>query len=271
MIDGFVLKKEHNGRKCPICKAEKWIEKKEQLIAGASSQGWLQAIPVTKPSSTSIANRRNNFPIHNPVKTYNPAQYRTFIESANRHMANQETEEALEYFRQIANLGYVPAYISIANIYYQRKNYKKAWKWYLKAAEAEDSTGQYFVGLFYNEGLHVTKNTHLALKYFEKAAEQGRIEAIMAIANCYHAGIGYSKDMTKAIEYYTKAANADNADAQYKLAILFQTGDSVRKDITLAAEWFQKAAALGHSEANKKLKECILQMPITQRIKWKFH
>ena len=109
------------------------------------------------------------------------------------------------------------------------------------------------------------------MKYYEKAAEQGLVAAIMAIANCYRTGIGYSKDMVKAIENYTKAANAGNADAQYKLGILFQTGDGVNKDITLAAEWFQKAAAQGHSEAKKKLEECISQMPITQRIKWKFH
>lgn len=271
VVDGYDLEYGDNGKNCPICGAERWVETEDELSGDASISVPQQKTPSTKKSSTNSSIKHNSSHTQSTVKTYNSAPYKSIIESANRHMANRETEQALEDYRQMANAGYVPAYISIADIYYQRKNYKKSWKWYLKAAEAEDSTGQYYVGYFYQEGLHVTKNTHLAMKYYEKAAEQGLIAAIMAIAYCYQTGIGYKKDMVKAMENYTKAANAGNADAQYKLGILFQTGDGVNKDITLAAEWFQKAAAQGHSEAKKKLEECISLMPITQRIKWKFH
>ena len=112
----------------------------------------------------------------------------------------------MEEYRMAANGGYVPAYNSIASIYYSKKNYKKAWKWYLKAADANDSEGQYYVGVFYLNGLHVKKNTHMAIKYFEKSANQKNENASLALAELYINGTGVQKDEKKALKLLTTVA-----------------------------------------------------------------
>ena len=51
----------------------------------------------------------------------------------------------------------------------------------MKAAEQGQAEAQYYVGLFYQEGLVVSKNLTTALQWFEKAAAQGHQEAAKAV------------------------------------------------------------------------------------------
>lgn len=245
VIDGFDLEY-GDGEECPVCGAIRW-KVTDELVHNNVSETL---------GTTTINN------------TYDSSVYQSTLDTAERYLSSNRIEDALEQYRQVANKGYIPAYISIADIYYQKKNYKKAWKWYLKAAEEEDSIGQYYVGYFYQEGLHVQKNTHLAVKYYEKAVNQGLPQAIMAIADCYNNGIGYKKDVQKALEYYKRLADEGYADAQYRLGVYFQNGEGGQKDVMQAVDWYQKAYLQGHARAKTKLDKCIAEMPLTQRLKW---
>lgn len=251
IIDGYDLKY-GDSLKCPICAAERWQETDGEL-AGETDEEEYVPPAFRKPSNT-----------------YDSTAFKSVIENAKKYMANNDIEKAVECYRQMASGGYVPAFISIAEIYFQRKNYKKSWKWFLKAADAGDATGQYYVGYFYQEGLYVKKNTNQAVKYYEKAADQDNVDAILAIANCYHSGIGYPQNAQTALKYYTLAADKGNAEAQYRLGLFFQNGDSGTKDVIQAAEWYHKAHLQGHTKAKAKLDECIAEMPLTQRLKWNF-
>lgn len=117
--------------------------------------------------------------------TYNEENFRTILENAKKLLSEKNTDAALEEYKRAANGGFVPAYNLIASIYYSKRNYKKAWKWYLKAAGANDSEGQYHVGLFYQNGLHVEKNVHMAIKYFEKSSKQNNENALLALVDLY--------------------------------------------------------------------------------------
>ena len=248
VIDGYDLEYA-DSKECPICSAVHWEEISEPD----------KDIEVKTPV------------VFNQVKsrtTYNSDTYRSSLETAEKYLSANRVDDALEQYRQAANCGYVPAYNLIAGIYYQKRNYKKAWKWYLKAAEANDSIGQYYVGYFYQEGLHVKKNLHLAIKYYEKAAGQGFAQAVLAIADCYKSGIGYEKDTKKYLEYLKHAADNGYAEAQYRMGLYYQNGEGGQKDVIQAAYWYQKANLQGHIRAKKKLEECIAGMPLTQRLKW---
>ena len=247
IIDGYDL--EHgDSEECPVCKATRWEEKTEEI----------RDDEIDTPMTTSQTFIRT---------TYESDAYRSSLDTAERYLSVNRIDDALEQYRQIASSGYVPAYNSIAEIYFQKRNYKKAWKWYLKAAEVGNSTGQYYVGYFYQEGLHVKKNTHLAVKYYEKAAGQGLMRAVLAIAECYQFGIGYKKDLQKSLEYLKLAADNGHTEAQYRMGLYFQNGEGNQKDVIQAAYWYQKATLQGHNRAKSKLDECIAEMPLTQRLK----
>lgn len=250
ITDGYDLEYS-DSKECPVCSSMQWDETDESI---SDIEEELQA---------------TSDPIK-PKATYNSNACRSYLESAEKYLSANRVNDALEQYRQAANSGYVPAYNLIAEIYYKKQNYKKAWKWYLKSSEANDSIGQYYVGHFYQEGLYVTKNVHLATVYYEKAAQQGLMQAIVAIAECYLLGIGYEKDVQKSFEYLKQAADNGYAEAQYKLGLYFQNGEGGQKDVIQAADWYQEANLQGYGEAKDRLKECISEMSISQKIKWSF-
>ena len=248
IIDGYDL--EHgDSKECPVCSANRWKETDEQ------TQDYEEKTQV--------------HPFYQkPQNSYDSDACRSLLETAERCRSDNRLDDALEQYRKAANYGYVPAYNSIAEIYYLKRNYKKAWKWYLKSAEANDSIGQYYVGFFYQEGLHVPKNEHLAVKYYEKSAGQGLMQAVLAIADCYKLGTGYKKDVKKSMEHLKLAADSGYAEAQYRMGLYFQNGKCGQRDVFQAAYWYQKANLQGHVRAKTKLDECIANMPLTQRVKW---
>ncbi len=248
IIDGYDL--EHgDSKECPVCSANRWKETDEQ------TQDYEEKTQV--------------HPFYQkPQNSYDSDACRSLLETAERCRSDNRLDDALEQYRKAANYGYVPAYNSIAEIYYLKRNYKKAWKWYLKSAEANDSIGQYYVGFFYQEGLHVPKNEHLAVKYYEKSAGQGLMQAVLAIADCYKLGTGYKKDVKKSMEHLKLAADSGYAEAQYRMGLYFQNGECGQRDVFQAAYWYQKANLQGHVRAKTKLDECIANMPLTQRVKW---
>lgn len=249
VIDGYDLEY-GESKNCPICRSFRWEVTSDELSDDTSE---------TAPSSSKAAS------------TYDPTALKTFMSNAEKMLATNNTDTAMEEYRMAANEGYVPAYNSIASIYYSKKNYKKAWKWYLKAADANDSEGQYYVGVFYLNGLHVKKNVHMAIKYFEKSANQKNENASLALVELYINGTGVQKDEKKALKLLTTVAEKGNAKAQYKLGQFYQMGIVVNKDVMQAAHWYQQAMMSGHPDAKQKLDECVSEMPFTQRFKWKLH
>ena len=241
-------------------------ENKECQLRQATSLGTAEKESIRKEKKGSAKNEIVKTPLtpNKPKKTYDITLFKDEIESAEKEMANGNTASALKNYLQAANNGFIPAYNSIAEIYYKQGDYKKAWKWYLKSAETGDSTGEYYVAVFYKKGLHVQPSLHLSMKYFLKSADHGNVPAMLCVAQGYEDGIGCDKDKKKALEYNIKAANRNNPEAQYKLGLYYQTDN----DMFQAAGWFKKAHLQGHPDAKNKLDECISRMPLTQRIKW---
>uniref|UniRef100_A0A914V047 Sel1 repeat family protein n=1 Tax=Plectus sambesii TaxID=2011161 RepID=A0A914V047_9BILA len=70
-------------------------------------------------------------------------------------------------------------------------SYEEAEKWYRKAAEQEDATAQYQLGLMYEHGMGVPQSSEEAVKWYKKAAEQGDEKAQ------YNLGLMYKKGKEK--------------------------------------------------------------------------
>jgi TPR repeat protein len=143
---------------------------------------------------------------------------------------------------------------------YKTGNYARAAELFSKAAEQGNDTGQYCLGILYEEGVGVPKDSVKANELISKAAEQGNTEAKDHLAKAEaelkareeketakRAAAEKAREAKEAEAKLRTAAAEGDADAQYKLGMLYFNEDGVPKH--WAAEWFGRAAAQGHAEA----------------------
>jgi V8-like Glu-specific endopeptidase len=105
----------------------------------------------------------------------------------------------------------------------------------------------------YANGEWATKNYKKAKKWFMKAAEQGHIGAQLTLAKMYLYGIGVRADNKIAFNWYMKAAVQGDSEAQYMLGDIIERygnmttlyEDKEKK----ALKWYMKAAKQNHPSA----------------------
>ncbi|MCM1044218.1 MAG: sel1 repeat family protein [Candidatus Gastranaerophilales bacterium] len=86
-------------------------------------------------------------------------------------------------------------------------------------------------------------------------AEQGYAEAQYYLGLMYDDGKGVERDSAQAAEWYRKAAEQGIAAAQSNLGTMYETGDGVQTDHGLAEKWYRLAAEQGDEEARRRLDE----------------
>ncbi|MEY8212841.1 MAG: tetratricopeptide repeat protein [Colwellia sp.] len=140
----------------------------------------------------------------------------------------------------------------------QLKDYKKAVKWYLKAAEQGHADAQINLALMYDIGQVVAQDYKRAAKWYLKAAEQGDAGAQFNIALLYKIGQGVPKDYEQAAKWYLKVAEQGPAgdqffiaDAQITLALMYSNGQGVMQSNKKSYIWNAIAAANGYKSALK--------------------
>lgn len=165
----------------------------------------------------------------------------------------QDTKEALVWYRKAAAQENGPAYNSIGNFYRTgtvvKADPKQAFEYYQKGAAEKDAQAMLNLGNCYYFGMGVQKDEKTAVKWWKDAADAGNLYAISQMGDCYYYGIGTEKDLTKAVEYLTQAADHNIANAQFRLGILYYTGNGVKQDQTYAELLMRKARDGGMREA----------------------
>jgi TPR repeat protein len=116
----------------------------------------------------------------------------------------------------------------------------------LKKAEAGDAKEQVFVGLAYQKGEGVPKDTAKAVEWLGKGAVQGDALGQGTLGRMYLYGLGIPKDVAKALDWSKKAAAQGFAPSQYELGEIYKHGEGVQKDDVEAIECYQKAAQQGY-------------------------
>ena len=170
-------------------------------------------------------------------------------------------------------------------VYYGKKDFTRAVEVFCVAADRGSADAQYALGLCYQQGNGVIKNSQKAFEWYCKAAEKNHADAQHKVGRCYEKGDGVSVSEEKALEWYAKAAGLGSAeareaqariikswsdsckvlqytakqgniDAQYELAQCYYNGSKgLPKDIRIALEWFDKAAAGGHRKAGQESRQ----------------
>ena len=289
-VCGYRIDDITSNPKCPVCKAQKWESTK------ASSK------PASKPTTIAPPPPPAPTPIPQRSSAKIPAGLSTddLLNEGKKLLGKQEFSVAAEYLRKAAQRGsaeasyelgrlyqygngvkrdteaadellcesarsgYVPAYVLLGKIRYESKKYASAWKWFLKAAEKNDPTAQYYVFLFYKNGYHVAKNEKNAARYLEWALQAGSAEANLHVAKEAHAKSYH----IKAMGHFQASATSGNAEAQYYLGTYYSGGKGTSVDLFKAAYWYKQAADQGHTKAKSSLQNCINAMSLTQKLKW---
>lgn len=141
----------------------------------------------------------------------------------------QDKERAVQWYHKAADKGNTSALYEIAEYYIDKKDYKNAYEYYLRSAEAGNMWGQCRLGRFLliaeptaadgSQKPDEYVNPEEGFKWILKAAEQGFPAAMASAADCYYRGRGTQKNDKKAREWAEKAINSSDAyaadDAEY--------------------------------------------------------
>ena len=97
----------------------------------------------------------------------------------------------------------------------------------------------------FKKGFTAIQNSDFAAgaKWFRIAADQGTPIAQFYLGMMYEGGHGVKKDTTQAVQWYRKAADLGFGKAQFNLALMYRAGDGVTKDDHVASEWYRKAGS----------------------------
>ena len=92
---------------------------------------------------------------------------------------------------------------------YCEKRYKKAVKWFRKAAEQGYAAAQFNLGYCYDEGQGVEQNYEEAVKWYRLAAEQGNAAAQCSLGYRYDEGQAVEQNYEEAVKWYRKAVEQE--------------------------------------------------------------
>jgi len=180
-----------------------------------------------------------------------------------------DRKKAFEWYMKAAKYGQAKAQMAIALDYAigvaTEKDLEEAIKWYKKAANQGESTAQYSLGeIFYTK-----KDYKKALKWLMLAVENDStfmytaIPAFVNIGEMYYKGKGVGKNYREALKWYMKAAKAKccNAYAQYSIGYMHYKGQGVKKNYIIAYAWYNLASSNGF-DTSKYID--ILEQKLTQ-------
>lgn len=141
----------------------------------------------------------------------------------------------------------------IADEAYEAKDYAKAMKYYLYAAEKNNDVAQCQIGTMYRNGDGVTQDNSIAMKWYLKSAEQGNVLAQFCLGAMYYIGQGVPKDYAEAFKWYHKAAEQGEDSAMWSVALCYENGTGVEKNIDKAVYWYKKGAEKGETNCKEAL------------------
>jgi hypothetical protein len=116
-------------------------------------------------------------------------------------------------------------------------------------ADAGDRQAQYELGLEYEKGERLERDSGQALKWFSKAAEQWHGEALWKVGQAYLEGIpGVAAcDPARAATWIKRAADKDIAEAFFPLGELYRVGVGVEQDLSRARDCYRTAGHKGNA------------------------
>ncbi len=111
---------------------------------------------------------------------------------------------------------------------------------------------QFRLGLAYEEGRGVAKDSAEAVKWYRQAAEQNYAPAQYSLGLCFDEGRGVTKDSAAAMKWFRQAAEQNHPHAQGYLGAGYANGQGVAKDFVEAYAWLSLAGQTIPPAANDR-------------------
>ena len=149
---------------------------------------------------------------------------------------------AFKYLTYAADNNNIDAQTDLAYLYFELKEYKKAYKYCLEASTAGNPRAIVLLSKFYYNGYCVEKNITRFLNYLLQCDHFSNAEAQYTLGSYYENEVS---DMNRAFHWYSRAAH-NNTNAVYKVAQMLYEGIGINKDVKQAYKWFKLAANNGN-------------------------
>ncbi len=181
---------------------------------------------------------------HDPVVNYYMGRMRLY-----GYGELKNNEQALNYFVEAGEKGYVPAQNIMARVQLlQMHNPEKALYWFKKAANLNDVVAQMYCAGAYLYGYGTAPNEDIARRYYIAAAKNGNAIAQKQLAENF-IGTRHGANLTLGLLWLNKALAQGNPDAQLLMARLYASGRSVDKDVAKAQGMTKTLATQGYLPA----------------------
>jgi TPR repeat protein len=131
--------------------------------------------------------------------------------------------------------------LDAATAAFNQGDYEGALRLLQPLAQEGNRGAQYNLGMMYNEGRGVPRNSAEALKWFQRAADQGDREAQRDLAYLYKHGDGIPRNNVEAFKWYRLAAEQGDAVAQFNVGYMYGSGEGTRVNNVEAYRWFALA------------------------------
>ena len=149
---------------------------------------------------------------------------------------------ALHELKPLADAEQANAQFYLGEMYRRGKgvgrDFKKAMKWYRRAAELGLGSAQLELGAMY-ETIEDYQNEVI---WLEKAAAQGIVEAMSLMGVLYLDELVPAARGGEAVKWFTEAAKHKDVASQYLLGHIYANGLGVSRDLRRAHMWFSLAA-----------------------------
>lgn len=201
---------------------------------------------------------------------------------------------SVKKIKELADAGNANAQLTLGKIYFdglvgEKQSYRKALKYFVKAAKNGSPEAMYNIGICYDGGFGVRKpdvgqavawyrkaadagvpeaqyksavwaeahgEPESAFKYYKMLADGGDLECMNQVAIFMLNGFGTPADPEGAVKYLRQSAQQSNVRAMIRLADCYQQGLGVPRDYQEMAKWLELAAVEGDPEAQAKLGRC---------------
>ena len=180
----------------------------------------------------------------------------SFEEGRDAYLA-KDYEKALSILKPLATKGHAKAQVTLGIMYDfghgVDKDSSTAVEWYEKAAGQGNSSVQHDLGVKYFKGMGIPQNYNKAAAWWRMAAENGVAESQYNLGLMHARGLGFEKNSGKAINWYSKAASQGHPHAQYSLGVMYSFGQGVTQNYAKGLSYFQDAAEQNNAQAQYNL------------------
>ena len=137
----------------------------------------------------------------------------------------------------------------IAEIYYNKKNYKKALSIYMELSQYNFPPAFCRIGEFYLKGINQKTRYDLAARFFERGAELGVPGCYYELSQMHRQGLYYGRDRVKEVELLEFATELHEPRALLQFGQYLLIGEVVEKDTLRATGLLRECALADNPEA----------------------